>query len=124
MTFTKDSGVAHPLRSALAKVATLVVLLVATGLLAVVTLKQEAPSESVPTGRQSRALKTTYNPGKLTIVENGLRLSEGLSSRIIARAGSPVVYDIGGQSTDLAHVAPDYGATFPDTRASNKHGWI
>jgi hypothetical protein len=47
-------------------------------------------------------------------------LSTGLTSRIIARTGEPVIYDAGGQSSIPFHVHPDAAAVFetPDG------GWI
>ena len=122
-----DMGTSHPLRSVLARVAAVTILIVATGLLSVATLKHQAPKSLAPADKlpmTRNLIKTSYLPGKLTVFENGLRLSQGLKSRIIARAGSPVQYDTGGQSEIVAHVNPDYGATFPDPRAINKGGWI
>ncbi|GKZ00419.1 hypothetical protein MPSEU_000994800 [Mayamaea pseudoterrestris] len=74
---------------------------------------------------RSRELdKITYYPGQLTVKENGLLLSQGLTAKIIGRKGEVVDYDIGGSSVDVSHAAPDYGATFVDPRKSNKGGWI
>ncbi|GKY99065.1 hypothetical protein MPSEU_000862200 [Mayamaea pseudoterrestris] len=68
----------------------------------------------------------TYYPGRLNVIENGLLLSEGLTSRIIARAGSNVQLDTRRRrrSKQVAHALPDYGATFPDPREGNEGGWI
>lgn len=62
----------------------------------------------------------SYVPGDLTVNENGLVLSTGLTSRIIATYGKPVVYDTGGESSIPFHIDPDAAATFetPDG------GWI
>jgi hypothetical protein len=49
----------------------------------------------------------TYVPGEATVYEKGLLLSTGLTSRIIATMDYPVQYDIGGQSIEKFHSAPD-----------------
>lgn len=77
----------------------------------------EAPS-SAPT-----LIRETYVPGKLTVRENGLRLSEGLKSRIIARAGQRVNLSglssgpNGPLSSKTFHMRPDGAAVFahPET---------
>lgn len=66
----------------------------------------------------------TYLPGQLTVSQNGLKLSTGLLSRVIASTGSPVRFDVAGggdSSTDTFHRAPDGGAVFsrPET-----DGWV
>lgn len=71
----------------------------------------------------------TYVPGKLNVYSNGLVLSEGLTSRIIARTGQPVALtahfdtEIGGyhNSSELFHDEPDGAAVFewPETG-----GWV
>lgn len=66
----------------------------------------------------------TYYPGSLTVFENGLKLSSGLTSRIIGVSGQRVRYKTGGQSEHLCHELPDHGATFVDRRAINRGGWI
>jgi len=66
----------------------------------------------------------TYIPGMLTVEENGLLLSTGLSSRIIARAGSVVDYINGGSSSEEFHSRPDGAAVFSITSGSNEGGWI
>jgi hypothetical protein len=77
-----------------------------------------APSEA-PSVSPS-LIPATYVPGKLTVRENGLRLSEGLQSRIIARAGEPV--ELKGLSNSqvsekVFHMRPDGAAVFehPET---------
>jgi hypothetical protein len=72
------------------------------------------------------SLPVTYFPGLLTVEENGLLLSQGLKSRIIARSGSKVLYSNGNQSDVPFHFAPDFGATFavPDYAAENQGGWV
>ena len=49
----------------------------------------------------------TYVPGEATVYENGLILSTGLTSRIIATKNLTVQYDIGGESNETFHSAPD-----------------
>ncbi|CAJ1959630.1 unnamed protein product [Cylindrotheca closterium] len=65
------------------------------------TVPSEAPSHKPsiePSGNPTMtAMPTsepmTYVPGKLTVESNGLKLSEGLTSRIIARSGQKVLLD-------------------------------
>jgi hypothetical protein len=68
----------------------------------------------------------TYLPGLLTVEENGLLLSQGLTSRIIARSGTNVPYSDGSTSDVPFHMRPDFGATFrvPDDAIENKGGWV
>jgi Bacterial protein of unknown function (DUF839) len=69
----------------------------------------------------------TYLPGHGSVYQNGLKLSTGLLSRVIASSGSPVRFDVssgGGDpssSTDSFHRFPDGGAVFsrPET-----DGWV
>lgn len=63
-----------------------------------------------------------FYPGELTLEENGLLLSKGLVSRIIASTDKYVLYANGSSSTDLFHPLPDFGATFEDP--NNPGGWI
>jgi hypothetical protein len=80
-----------------------------------------------PTNRPTLpALAITFNPGDLTVSENGLLLSTGLTSRIIAEKEQPVRYlsGFGGQSSIDFHLNPDAGATYADERAGNEGGWI
>ena len=65
-----------------------------------------------------------YVPGKLAIEENGLILSEGLTSRVIAEFGKHVVYASGEESARTFHERPDAGATFLDPRPGNEGGWM
>lgn len=62
----------------------------------------------------------TYVPGDLTVSTAGLRLSTGLSARVVATEGQPVKYASGGQSSVPYHTNTDGGAVFskPDG------GWI
>jgi hypothetical protein len=84
------------------------------------------PTKS-PTNRPTLpTLAITFNPGDLTVSENGLLLSTGLTSRIIAEKEQPVRYSsgVGGQSSMDFHLLPDAGATYADERAGNEGGWI
>lgn len=66
----------------------------------------------------------TYTPGKLTRRENGLLLSEGLRSRLVAQTGQRVVLDgLNGFriSDQKFHVKPDGAAVFADPDTG---GWI
>jgi hypothetical protein len=54
----------------------------------------------------------TYVPGEATVYENGLVLSTGLTSRIIATKNTKVQYHNGGQSSENFHSAPDGAAVF------------
>ena len=49
----------------------------------------------------------TYVPGEATVNENGLLLSTGLTSRIIATKNTKVQYHNGGESSENFHSAPD-----------------
>ena len=64
----------------------------------------------------------TYVPGDLTVYENGLELSTGLQSRIIARTGDPVLYINGSSSSTLFHKYPDGAAVFNVTSEENEGG--
>jgi len=68
-------------------------------------------------GSDQPPLLPTLAPGALSPEpdENGLRLPEGFTSRIIARTGDPV-----GSSGYRWHQAPDGGATFP----TDDGGWV
>lgn len=63
----------------------------------------------------------TYAPGEATVYENGLLLSTGLTSRIIATRNKKVVYDTGERSNATFHTVPDGGAVFED---KDTGGWI
>jgi Bacterial protein of unknown function (DUF839) len=65
-----------------------------------------------------------FNPGELTVQENGLLLSRGLTSRIIATTGRAVRYANNVRSVLDFHEMPDAGHTFRDTRADNPGGYI
>jgi hypothetical protein len=68
-----------------------------------------------PSSTPTHNITTTYVPGHLTVEENGLLLSEGLTTRLIATTHLLVKYDIGGNmSTD----------TFPTDLMLEQHLWI
>lgn len=68
----------------------------------------------------------TYRPGLLNTQENGLILSQGLKSRMLARTGEFVKYHNGINSTIPFHIRPDGAATFevPDDDDTNPGGWV
>lgn len=70
--------------------------------------------------KRRKTAGATYYPGDLVISENGLLLSEGLTSKIIARTGQRVDYEGFGMSQIDFHSLPDAGATFP----TDDGGWI
>jgi hypothetical protein len=80
------------------------------------------PTASVSEGETNTP--ATYVPGHLTRSENGLLLSEGLKSRILAQSGQRVPYGTGGQSSINFHGLPDFGAIYKDERPGNEGGWI
>lgn len=63
----------------------------------------------------------TYIPGQATVFQAGLKLSTGLTARIIAEKGKPVKFDTGGVSGQNFHDAPDGAAVFADDATG---GWI
>lgn len=74
------------------------------------------PTTGSPTGKPTTI---EFDPGNLTVRENGLLLSTGLTSRLLATTGQRVRYRNGGQSTQVFHRLPDFGATFPDPNNPN-----
>ena len=79
-------------------------------------------SPFVSTAPSSSPTKTiSYVPGKLTNAQNGLLLSEGLQSKIIARALTKVELADGSFSRYGFHQSPDGAAVFPDPDTG---GWI
>lgn len=76
--------------------------------------RQPTPSPVTPASNE-----VTYRPGLLTVNQVGLRLSQGLSARIIAQSDERVKYDTGGESSRNFHRLPDGAATF-----SHNGGWI
>mmetsp|Transcript_45021 Transcript_45021/g.108889 ORF Transcript_45021/g.108889 Transcript_45021/m.108889 type:complete len:567 (+) Transcript_45021:163-1863(+) len=68
--------------------------------------------------------RITYVPGKLTRRENGLLLSEGLRSRLVARTGQRVRLDGNDNRVESSikfHDQPDGAAVFADP---NGDGWV
>ena len=94
-------------------------------------LRTNAPAPA-PTLSPSIAVKATeeptrprtYNPGVLNVIHEGIKLSEGLSVKIIAKSGDPVQYKDGKLSRTLFHHSPDGGDSFVDTRPGNTGGWV
>ena len=66
----------------------------------------------------------TFRLGLLNKVENGLLLSEGLSSRIIANSNQRVRYGDGSVSVNTFHTQPGGGDCFEDISPNNQDGWI
>ena len=64
----------------------------------------------------------TYIPGLLSVKENGLILSTGLTSRIIARSKEAVVYSNGSRSKTKFHTKPDGAAVFMINSGRNRGG--
>lgn len=90
------------------------------------TISVTSPSTpSEPTQAPTYSINNTisYMPGKLTHVENGLFLSQGLQARLLATSGQPLLLHNGQNSTTLFHARPDAGATFSDVRPFNLGGW-
>lgn len=90
------------------------------------SVPSEAPSlpisDSPSTGPSSSPTKTaSYVPGKLTNLQNGLILSEGLQSRVIARTNQRVRLASGALSAEEFHEEPDGSAVFADPDTG---GWI
>lgn len=84
---------------------------------------------------QSPTDPRTYVPGDLTKYENGLALSTGLSSRLVARSGEPVKLTAASNGTAFDeedtptsahsfHREPDAAAVFPHPDGWETHGWI
>ena len=65
----------------------------------------------------------TYKPGQLTVSENGLLLSTGLQSRIIAITGETITFKDGSKSSIPFHDQPDAGAIFVDYSVDNPGGY-
>lgn len=62
----------------------------------------------------------TYVPGDLSIAQNNMILSKGLTSRLVATSGRRVNYASGGQSSEIFHSLPDGAAVFETPGG----GWI
>lgn len=81
-----------------------------------------APPASAPPTIDNR--NVTYLPGMLTVMERDLILSQGLTSKIIALSGRPVLLGDGTTSVEDFHTWPDGAATFIDNRPGNEGGWL
>jgi hypothetical protein len=66
----------------------------------------------------------TYVPGNLTVSENGLILSEGLTAKIIGTTGQLLTFADGQKSDIPFHIMPDAGACYVDARQWNLGGWV
>jgi hypothetical protein len=77
-----------------------------------------------PTPNSVLIQDVTYIPGNLTVNENGLILSEGLTAKIIGNAGQLMTYANGQKSEIPFHIQPDAGDCFVDPRPWNVGGWI
>ena len=85
------------------------------------TTSPTTPATDPDPGQQG----STFVMGRLSKVENGLTLSEGLSSVIIARTFDQVLYPGTGElSVAQFHPRPSGGDTFADTRGDNDGGWV
>jgi hypothetical protein len=78
--------------------------------------------QSVP--KSEDGVNATYTPGKLTTLQAGLLLSEGLGARRIGTSGEQVEYADGTLSEIKFHGLPDGAETFADTGENNEGGWI
>ena len=65
--------------------------------------------------------QVTYIPGDLSFEQNGIRLSTGLTSNIIATSGQKVNLLGGKKSKEKFHFNPDGGAIFREPSGS---GWV
>jgi hypothetical protein len=79
------------------------------------------PTTDSPTSLPTK-VAATYVPGKLTHEENGLLLSQGLNSKIIAETGNLVEFTAYSkqESKVIFHSEPDGAAVF----ALEKGGWV
>jgi len=82
------------------------------------------PATTTATDAFGNYQNVTYRPGVINTIENGLLLSDGLTSKIIALSGSKVAYHNGDQSDAKFHEWPDGGDIFVDTRPENPGGYI
>lgn len=83
---------------------------------------ESAPDDPVPTSFEEFD-SDQYVPGHLTQSKLGVRLSNGLDLRIIARSGQTVEYANGTVSAFPFHLRPDYGATF-EVPNDVDGGWV
>ena len=79
-----------------------------------------------PAPTQQPTENISYVPGKLNVISNGLHLSEGLQSRIVATSGQPIVLtgitSEGAFTTDdTFHPLPDGAAVYQWVETG---GWI
>jgi hypothetical protein len=102
------------------------------------SIPTKAPTTRKPTNAPTSALPTqlptdvpsaspadpTLVLGKLVTVENGMTLSEGLSSRLIATTNQTILYGTGVFSALRMHGHAAGGDTFVDTRPGNPGGWV
>ena len=90
------------------------------------TVLPTAAPVDTPTENNPPPPPITYEPGLLIVQENGLILSKGLKSRLLAQTGFKVQYQNGGESDIPFHIRPDGAATFsiPETDETNPGGWI
>ena len=84
----------------------------------------DSPTTDAPTTSPPTTDPLAYRPGVLTTIENGLYLSHGLKSRVIAISNQKVRYHNGDQSSLRFHDWPDGGDVFPDKTPGNEGGWI
>ena len=71
------------------------------------------PSDSSADASSSPSPPRNYVPGNLTVSENQLLLSQGLSSRIIATSDQPVKYPLAGTQSDInCHTQLGFGTVF------------
>jgi Bacterial protein of unknown function (DUF839) len=77
------------------------------------------PNPSGCPARKCGRGNVTYVPGKAAVYENGLVLSQGLTSRLIAVTGQPVKFANGKQSNVPFHSLPDGAAVFVDPKTKN-----
>jgi len=83
------------------------------------------PQKAATVRPTSKPQNSTFVMGRLNKEENGLILSEGLSSAIIAKTGNQVLYPKSGKlSATKFHTRPSGGDTFEDTRGDNPGGWV
>jgi hypothetical protein len=82
------------------------------------------------TVRQTIPSQATYVPGRAVVHENGLVLSQGLTSRCIAAAGQPVKHDavdgsgLPTRSTEIFHGLPDGAAVFVDPSGTGSYKYV
>mmetsp|Transcript_29855 Transcript_29855/g.45782 ORF Transcript_29855/g.45782 Transcript_29855/m.45782 type:complete len:649 (-) Transcript_29855:1602-3548(-) len=69
--------------------------------------------------------KVTYIPGELSVIENGLLLSTGLTARLVAQSNTPVKLNHANSSL-MFHKEPDFADTFaiPEDDPHNPGGWV